>query len=417
MRRNLFAVLGVVVALAGLAYGGWVWYQAVHYVWTDDAYVEGTISPISAKVAGHVAELLVRDNQAVKQGELLLRVDPRDFEAKAAQAQAAVGTAEAALRAARADVPLTREGTRAQIDQARASLEASVVAVKSSESSVEESRARLEAKRAGVAAMRADVAGAESANREARRELERQGALLKSDLIARRDFDRAEAAYETATAVVEATQRRLAATEREGQQAEAELVSKIHAVEQTKQHVAEARAALARAESQTHQFAMKDAEVSRAEARLREAQADLAFARLQVEHTEVRAPLDGVVSKRSVEVGQIVQMGQPLLAIVPLHEVWVLANFKETQLARIKAGMRAEVAVDGFPDKPFRGVVNSLSAGTGARFSLLPPENATGNWVKVVQRVPVKILLDAKEFGNPHTLRAGMSVAVTIRVK
>lgn len=417
MRPRLVLALGVVVALAALAYGGWAWYQAVHYVSTDDAYVDGTISPVSAKVAGHVAELLVRDNQPVKQGDLLLRVDPRDFQAKAAQARAAVATTEATLRAARSEVPLAREGTRAQIDQARAGLEMSVVAVKSSEAAVDEARARLEAKRAATAAMRADVAGAQSAQREAGRELERQRALLKSDLVARRDFDRAEAAYETATAAVEATQRRLTQTEREIQQAEAELVSRVHAVEQARQRVVEARAGLARAESQLHQVAIKDAEASRAEARLREAQADLAFAELQLQHTEVRAPLDGIVSKRSVEVGQVVQMGQPLLAIVPLHDVWVIANFKETQLARIRPGMKAEVSVDGFPDRAFVGVVNSLAAGTGARFSLLPPENATGNWVKVVQRVPVRIHLDAQEFGNPHALRTGMSALVTIRVK
>ncbi|MBI4245792.1 MAG: HlyD family secretion protein [Candidatus Rokubacteria bacterium] len=417
MRPRLVLALGVVVALAALAYGGWAWYHAVHYVSTDDAYVEGTISPVSAKVAGHVAELLVRDNQPVKQSDLLLRVDPRDFQAKAAQARAAVATAEATLRAARAEVPLTREGTRAQIDQARAGLEVSVVAVKSSEAAVEEARARLEAKRAAAAAMGADVAGAQSAQREAGRELERQRALLKSDLVARRDFDRAEAASETATATVEATQRRFTQTEKEIQQAEAELAAKMHAVEQARQRVAEARATLARAESQLHQVAIKDAEVSRAEARLKEAQADFAFAELQLHHTEVRAPLDGIVSKRSVEVGQIVQMGQPLLAIVPLHDVWVTANFKETQLARIKPGMKAAVSVDGVPDRTLTGVVNSLAAGTGARFSLLPPENATGNWVKVVQRVPVKILLDGKDFGNPHALRAGMSAVVTIRVK
>ncbi len=417
MRARLVLIAGAVVGVVALAYGGWLWYQATRWVSTDDAYIEGTISPISARVMGTVAEMLVRDNQAVKQGELLLRVDPRDFEARVAQTRAAVATAEAALRAARSDVPLTRESTRAQIDQARANLAAAVVGVRSAESAVEEGRARLEVRRAAVAAMRADVTGSESAQREAGRELERQRALLRSDLVARRDFDRAEAASETASATVEATQRRLTASEREVQQAEAELVSRIHAVDQARQRVAEARAALARADSQTHQFPMKDAEVSRAEARLKELQADVALAELQLLYTEVRAPLDGIVSKRSVEVGQIVQMGQPLLAIVPLHDVWVLANFKETQLARIRAGQRAEVRVDGFPDKVFAGVVNSIASGTGARFSLLPPENATGNWVKVVQRVPVKILLDAKEFGNPHTLRAGMSVGVAIRVR
>ena len=417
MRTRLLWALGALAALAAVAYAGWAWHYAVHYVSTDDAYVEGTITPVSAKVSGHVAALLVGDNQPVKEGELLLRIDPRDYQARVAQARAAVSMAEANLKAARSELPLAREETRAAIDQARATLEGAVVAVRASESAVDEARARLESRRAAAAAMRADVTGAQSAQRQAGRELERLRQLLQSELVARRDFDAAEAVYETTSATVEATERRLAQAEREIQQAQAELASRAHAVDQAKQRVAEARAALARAESQLHQVAIKDAAATQAEARLRETQADLAFAELQLQYTEVRTPIDGVVSKRSVEVGQVVQMGQPLLAIVPLHDVWVLANFKETQVSRIRPGMRAEVWVDGVPDRAFTGSVNSLSAGTGARFSLLPPENATGNWVKVVQRVPVKILLDAREFGNPHTLRAGMSVIVTIRVR
>ena len=417
MRTRLLWALGALAALAAVTYAGWAWHYAVHYVSTDDAYVEGTITPVSAKVSGHVAALLVGDNQPVKEGELLLRIDPRDYQARVAQARAAVSMAEANLKAARSELPLAREETRAVIDQARATLEGAVVAVRASESAVDEARARLESRRAAAAAMRADVTGAQSAQRQAGRELERFRQLLQSELVARRDFDAAEAVYETTSATVEATERRLAQSEREIQQAQAELASRAHAVDQAKQRVAEARAALARAESQLHQVAIKDAAATQAEARLRETQADLAFADLQLQYTEVRTPIDGVVSKRSVEVGQVVQMGQPLLAIVPLHDVWVLANFKETQVARIRPGMRAEVWVDGVPDRAFTGSVNSLSAGTGARFSLLPPENATGNWVKVVQRVPVKILLDAREFGNPHTLRAGMSVIVTIRVR
>ena len=417
MRTRLLWALGALAALAAVAYAGWAWHYAVHDVSTDDAYVEGTITPVSAKVSGHVAALLVGDNQPVKEGELLLRIDPRDYQARVAQARAAVSMAEANLKAARSELPLAREETRAVIDQARATLEGAVVAVRASESAVDEARARLESRRAAAAAMRADVTGAQSAQRQAGRELERLRQLLQSELVARRDFDAAEAVYETTSATVEATERRLAQAEREIQQAQAELASRAHAVDQAKQRVAEARAALARAESQLHQVAIKDAAATQAEARLRETQADLAFAELQLQYTEVRTPIDGVVSKRSVEVGQVVQMGQPLLAIVPLHDVWVLANFKETQVARIRPGMRAEVWVDGVPDRAFTGSVNSLSAGTGARFSLLPPENATGNWVKVVQRVPVKILLDAREFGNPHTLRAGMSVIVTIRVR
>src|SRR5438034_1380675 len=275
------------------------------------------------------------------------------------------------------ELPLAREGTRAQIDQARAALQSAIVGVKSAESAVDESRARLEARQAATAAMRADVAGAQTTHRQSARELERARSLLKSDLVARRDFDQAESAYETAGSTVEALQRRMAQTEREVQQAEAELGARLHAVEQARQRVAEARAMVALAGSQIHQVAIKDAEVSRAEARLREAQADLSVAELQLGHTEVRAPLEGVVSKRSVEIGQVVQMGQPLLALVPLQDVWVVANFKETQLARLKAGMKARVEVDGYPDKTYSGTLESMSAGTGSRFSLLPPENAT----------------------------------------
>ena len=205
--------------------------------------------------------------------------------------------------------------------------------------------------------------------------------------------------------------------EREVQQAEAELAGRVSAVKQARQRVIELRATLNRVESQRHQVTVKEAEIARAEAMLTQSKADLAFAELQLSYTDVRAPVDGMVSRKSVELGQMVQVGQPLLAIVPLSDVWVLANFKETQLGRVRAGMPALVEIDTFPGKVFHGKVDSISAGTGARFSLLPPENATGNWVKVVQRIPVKIRLDPKEFGNPHTLRAGMSAVVTVRVK
>lgn len=417
MNRTLLASLAVLVGLAALGYGGYAWRYSATHVWTDDAYVEGTVSPVSAKVGGHVVDLLVTDNQVVRKGDLLLRVDPRDFQARRDQARAAVATAEASVRAARGEVPLAREVTRAQIDQARASVQSALVAVKSSESAVEEAQARLEARRAAAAAMRADVSGAESSYRQAGRELERVRRLVKDGYVAPRDFDVAQAAFETTGATLTATQRRLTQAEKEIQQAEAELIARRHAVDQARQGVAEARAALARNESQLQQVAIKDAEASRAEARLKEMQADLAFVELQLSYTEVRAPLDGVISRRTVEVGQVVQVGQPLLAIVPLHEVWVVANFKETQLAGVRPGMPADVKVDGVPGKAFVGTVNSLSAGTGARFSLLPPENATGNWVKVVQRVPVKIVLDPKDLHNPHALRAGMSAVVTIRVR
>jgi membrane fusion protein, multidrug efflux system len=415
--RRAIAGVAVLVALGIIGWGGWAWYRSSLEVSTDDAYVEGTISPVSAKVVGHVVELRVTDNQAVHVNEILLRVDPRDYEARRDQARAAVAVAAANVRAARAELPLARDTTRSQVEEVRAALEGTRVGVRSSESAVDEVRARLDSKRAATAASRADVTAAESAQRKARRDLDRMQQLMKNDYVARREYDDALAAFETAEAALESARRRLAGIEKEVQQAEAEVASRMLATEQARQRVAEVSGTLSKAESQQQTVSVKTAELARAEALLRAAEADLATAELNVEYTVVRAPIDGVVSKRSVEVGQIVQPGQPLLALVPLHEVWVIANFKETQLTRIRPGQRADVRIDTFPGVTFGGVVNSISAGTGSRFSLLPPENATGNWVKVVQRVPVKIVLDRPTSGNPPPLRAGLSAIVTVRLK
>ena len=417
MRRALLGGLGAVVLLAAVAYGIHAWRYAAAHVWTDDAQVEGTVAPVSARVGGHVVELHVQDNQPVRRGDLLLRVDPRDYQARLAQTQAAVATAEATVRGIRAELPLTREVTVAQVEEARAAMAAAEVSVRAAESAVEEARARLEARRAATAALGAEVTGARTAQRHAERELGRLRQLLAGEYVARREFDQVEAVAETAASRLEAAERRLLQAEKEIQEGEAEVAARRLGIDQARQRVLEARAALARAEGQRHQVPMKDADLRRAEARLRETQADRAMAELNLSYTEVRAPLDGIVSRRGVEVGQVVQAGQPLLAIVPLHDVWVVANFKETQLARVRPGQPAIITVDGLPGATFRGVVDSISAGTGSRFSLLPPENASGNWVKVVQRVPVKIVLDGNDVGNPQPLRAGMSAHVTVRLE
>jgi membrane fusion protein (multidrug efflux system) len=417
MNRKLFIAGGALVLLIGLGWGVRVWIHGLYHVTTDDAYVDGAISQIASKVAGNVLEVRVVDNQVVKEGEVIVRIDPRDLTARRDQTRAAVAVAEASLRAARSELPLTREVTRAQGDEARAVMEGSKVAEESTRAMVEEARARVEARRAAVAAARAEVVGAESTARQAERDRDRIRRLAKDGLVAERDSDQAEMTAQTSAATLEAARRRLSQTEREVNQVEAEVASRLQLVAQAREKVTEARAAQARVEGQRHQVAMKEADLVRAEARLTETQADLAFAELQLQHTEIRAPVDGMVSKKSVEIGQVVQVGQPLLALVPLQSVWIVANYKETQLQRVRAGMLAEVEIDTYPGKLFRGKVDSISAGTGARFSLLPPENATGNWVKVVQRIPVKVVLDPKEVGNPHTLRAGMSAVVTIRVK
>ena len=417
MKRRLLIGVAAVVALVAIAYGSYAWWYSLRHVSTDDAYVEGTIASVSAKVAGHVAELLVDDNQAVKSGDLILRIDPRDYQARRDQAKAAVAVAQASFDAMRSETQLARETTTAQAEEARAALESARVSEQTAEAAVIEARATVEAKRAAMAAMAAEVTGARSTVRQNLREMERVKKLHEGGFVSQREFDQAELAAATSGSSLEATERRQTVAEREVQQAEAALQSRTLSVNLARQRVNESRAALNRVQSQRHQVTVKEAETGRAEATLTQAKADLAFAELQLQYTEVRAPLDGIVSKKTVEVGNVAQMGQPLLALVPLNDVWVVANFKETQLGRVKPGQIADVEIDTFPGKKFQGEVHSLSAGTGARFSLLPPENATGNWVKVVQRIPVKIHLNAKDFGNPHTLRAGMSAYVPIRVK
>ena len=319
MKRHLLTAVGVIVGLAAIAYGVHAWMFSLAHVSTDDAYVDGTVAPLSAKVVGHVTEVGFDDNQTVKAGDLLVRIDARDYEARCDQARAAVAVATASFQSARSDAQLTRETTSAQTDEARASLEAARVAERTSGAAVDESRAKVAAKQAAMAAMTAEVTGANSLSQQSVKERERMRRLARDGYVSQRDFDQAEATAATQSASLEATQRRLTQAEREIEQAEAEVSGRVHAVAQARQRVVEAQATLARVESQRHQVALKEAEVGRAEARLTEAQADLAFAELQLKYTEVRAPIDGTVSKKSVELGQMVQVGQPLLAIVPLR--------------------------------------------------------------------------------------------------
>jgi len=412
------------VLLAGLAWGVSAWWHYRSHIATDDAYVEGDIATVSAKAAGHIVELLAEDNRAVKKGDLLLRIDDRDYRAKLEQARAAVGIAESRVRAATARVVMTRSAASGQMQQAQAQSMSADSARMAARDAMDSSRAVVASRRAALGAAQAELERAKAAWDRARQELERAAMLMKQELVAKRDHDQAITDERGADAAVRAAEQRVVQAQRDLTSAEADLKIRDTGYEPQQIGVvmAEARAANARANRTSAEAAQQEVRVREAErelaaAQLKEAEADLAVAELNLEHTQVRAPVDGIVAKRTVEVGQIVQMGQPLLAIVPLHEVWVQANLKETQLAGLRPGLPATITIDAIPGREYHGTVDSISAGTGARFSLLPPENATGNWVKVVQRVPVKIALDPKEVGNPHTLRAGMSAHVTIKVR
>ena len=417
MARRRLLPLGLALAVvAGASYGTWAWLGARHRVSTEDAYVEGAVVVISARVPGPVAKVLVRDNETVREGQLLVEIDPRDSQIRVVQARAAVAMATAEAGGAHSEVPLARQSTDSRLQQARATLAAARVAVDVARAEEDEARARAHSRDAAAAAAQADVAVAESMADRTRLDLERGSRLAAGGLIAQQELDAIRTSSRSAVATLDAARRRLSQAERDSEGAAAETRRRALSTQQAERRVDEAQALVADAESQQTQVPVKQAAAGRADASVEQAQADLAAAELQLSKTRVVAPTAGMVSKKTVEPGQMVQVGQPLLAIVPLEGVWVIANLKETQVGRVRSGQPATIRVDTFPDRVFSGRVDSISAGTGARFSLLPPENASGNWVKVVQRVPVKILLDDYH-ANPHLLRAGMSALVTIDVR
>ncbi len=369
---------------------------------TDDAQVDGHIVPIASKIYGNVSEVLVNDNQAVKAGQVLVRIDPRDYQARVDQARASLALAQSQAQAAEIGVPWTRETTRSGTSAADAQLAAA---------KAEEARARLAHEMAGGADLgyaRANVAKSQATYQRDNADLERMKPLVAKAEISQQQFDAYVAAAKVADSEWKASQERLAQAEKNVEITRAALIAAQAAVAQAEANVAAARA-------NTQQVGIRTADAASATAGVAHARASLEAAELQLSYTTIVASIDGVVTRKSVEAGQIVQPGQGMFVLVPLHDVWVTANFKETQLAKVRPGQKAEVKVDMYGRK-FTGHVDSISGATGSRLSLLPPENATGNFVKVVQRIPVKILLDPIP-PEKAVLRPGMNVEATIFTK
>ncbi len=363
---------------------------------TDDAQVDGHLVNVASKVYGNVAEVLVDDNQAVKEGQVLVHIDARDYQAKVDQAKAALALAEAQAKAAQIGVPMTQQTTQSGTVGAAAALAAA-------QAEYERAQAAEAKSAADMAKAKASVAAAEAENERAQADLARMRPLMEKEEISKQQFD-----------AVRATAR-VAASELEAAREEFNVASKEVALRQAaavaaRANIEHARAGVTQSHASLKQADIQEAQAKSAQAAVAQARANLAAAELQLSYTTVVAPMDGVVTKKSVEPGQIVQAGQGLLVVIPLHDVWVTANFKETQLAKVRRGQRAEVSVDMY-GKIFTGKVDSVAGATGARLSLLPPENATGNYVKVVQRIPVKIVLDPQQGA---VLRPGMNVEATI---
>ena len=421
-RRKLFrtrhVLYGLLVVLLGIStpYGWQLWQYYRTHESTDDAYVVGDIVPVSPQINGTVLAVHVVDNQPVEAAQLLAQLDPRDFEVRVKQVEAAVAVAAANLRRAEIEVHLTQESTSTDTERTSATLRGAQIATQEAQQSTAEAAARLRTTEAAVAAAAAEVDMWHARMDMAQAEFARMQALRTDGVVSQQQFDTSDSALKSARAQWRASQQRLAQAQAEVERARVDLQGRQHAVERSHAHTAEAQAVLAGAQANRQTVDIKQAQVETARALLQQAQADLDAARLQLSYTTLRAPVAGVIARKRVEVGQVVQAGRPMLAVVPLEHIWVEANFKETQLRHMRPGQPATLHVDAYPDHVFTGTIESLSPGTGSVFSLLPPENATGNFVKVVQRLPVKILLDTSA-SSQFALRPGMSVIATVTTR
>jgi membrane fusion protein (multidrug efflux system) len=395
MRFGLFALL------IAVAVGVFWWLHSRNHESTDDAQVDGHIAPISPKVSGTIQQVLVNDNQHVVAGQVLVKLDPRDYQARVDQAKAALAVAESQAHAAQAGVPLTRATTASGTSGAAAQVAAA---------RAEHERARVAAQQAstsGVAAAQAQVSEAEANNRKAQADLARMRPLIVKQEISQQQFDAYVAAAQVAESQLRAAREQATAAQQSATNAAAAEQAALARVHQAEAGLQESRAG-------QQQVNVTAAQAQSAAAAVEQARANLATAELNLSYTTLMAPIAGVVTEKHAEPGQTVQPGQPLFTIVPLSDVWVTANFKETQLAKVHPGQRAEVKVDMYGRK-VEGRVDSIAGATGSKLSLLPPENASGNFVKVVQRIPVRIRLDG---GQPELerLRPGMSVEPKVRV-
>jgi len=382
-RARIFLIGAILVLLVG---GFFAWRYFSSYESTDDAEVDGHLMPLSSRISGYVLKVNVDDNQYVHAGDVLVEIDPRDYQVAVDQARADTANAEATARSLGIDVPVTHVNTTSQIS--------------TSEADVANAEAGIDVAQKQLDAARAQLVQAQANDVKAQDDLVRYKQLVDKQEVSAQTYDQALATATASTANVAAARANVAAA--------AQQVTQAHA------RMAQAQANLNYSQTGPQQVASIRARAGAAAAAAQEKEAVLEQAELNLSYTKIVAPVNGVITK-NVEVGMNVQPGQQLMSIVPLDDIWVTANFKETQLKKMKPGQPAEIKAD-VNGRVYKGFVDSIAGSSGARQSLLPPENATGNYVKVVQRVPVKIVLQAGE-NSDHSLRLGMSVEPKVFLK
>jgi len=402
----------LIVALIGavLLVGGFLYYQyAQTYESTDDAQVDCHLVPVASRIQGTVTGVYVDENQFVKAGEVVVDVDPRDFQVAADQARAQLTQSQADIEAQHPNVPITQTSSETSISTGQAEVQTQEAAVASAEHDAAAARARQTEAEAQSQQAEAQLHQAEANNAKAQADLERYQGLVAKDEIPRTQFDQIVAAAKAQSATVDSARAAINSAQAVVAANRAAAESSARVVDERRAQLVEARTRLSQSNTNApRQLAISQATLRAKEAQAAAAKAGVERALLDVSYTKLVAPVSGVVGKRSVEIGSTVQPGQQLFTIAQIDDLWVTANFKETQLERMRPGLRVDIKVDAF-DQTLKGYVESMPAASGSITSLLPPENATGNFVKVVQRLPVRIRFDKDQKGIER-LRPGMSV-------
>ena len=379
------------VAIVAVVLVGWFWWESRQWEDTDDAQIDGHMYPISARVNGDVIEVYFDDGQIVHKGDVLVVIDPTDYTVALERARADYQDSQAQAQAARFGVPVSSIGSFSQIRSASADMSSAQAGVAAAEKQVEASRSQVLEAKADALKLNTDV--------------ERYQQLLGKREISQQQFDAATAAATAANATVQAREASLLAAEAQ--------------VKIAQSRIEQANAEVRNAQATPNTVAATKAKAESADAQALRYKSALDQAQLNLSYTTITSPVDGIVGKRSVQVGSNVAIGQDLMAIVPLQDVWVTANFKETQLAHMCPGQPVKIIVDTYGGRKWDGHVSNIGGATGAKYSLLPPENATGNYVKVVQRIPVRVDFDGNDkpdFNKDGLLRPGMSVEPDVRV-
>lgn len=383
-RLRMFLIVGIVVLLVA---GFFLWRYFNSYESTDDAQIDGHLNPVSARVTGHVEKLLVDDNQYVQIGQPLAQIDPRDYQVLVARAKADYDNAVAEARAAGVNVPITSTSTTSQLASAEAELT--------------EARATLQGARQQYDAANAQLVQADANNVKAQNDLARYKQLVSKQEISQQQFDQASTAAQASAAAVDAARANAAAAQQQIRAAQG--------------RVTQAEANVRSARTGPQQVVAMRSRAQSAEAQVESKKAALDQAQLNLQYTTITSPVNGVVTNRTVEAGMNVQPGQELMRIINLDDIWVTANYKETELRDMRIGQQVTIHVDT-TGQDYKGKVQSIAGASGSITSLLPPENATGNFVKVVQRIPVKITFDPGET-KQHVLRPGMSVEPKVWIR